>query len=85
MKQLRPVPAAGVTAGTVWLNEHKGSESLNYSGRCCPAEQGCDSKAGEKLNTGMSYLKWDDKLDKWAQTESSAVPVMCSASGNLDI
>lgn len=57
MKQLRPVPVAGVTAGTVWLNEHKGSESLNYSEHCCPAEQGRDSMVGEKLNTGMSDLK----------------------------
>lgn len=29
MKQLRPVSVADVTAGTVWLNEYKGSESLN--------------------------------------------------------
>lgn len=57
MKQLRPVPVADVTAGTVWLNEYKGSESLNYSEHCCPTEQGCDSAAGEMLNTGMSDLK----------------------------
>lgn len=31
MKQLRPVAAADVTAGAVWLNDYKGSESLNYS------------------------------------------------------
>lgn len=69
MKRLRPVSVAGVTAGTVWLNEHKGSESLSYSERCCPAEQGWDSMAGEKLNSGMSDMKRDDKLDKWAPNQ----------------
>lgn len=57
MKQLRPVSVADVTAGTVWLNGYQGSESLNYSEHCCPTEQGCDSAAGEMLNTGMSDLK----------------------------
>lgn len=40
--------------------------------------------AGEKLNTGMSHLKQDDKLDKWAQTKNGAVPVMCQETLTLE-